>query len=125
MVTRQPGITPKYGLCTYILGLTDHTHVYGASDMLSSMDFWSLVKYCRHVQAVNHLIQGGLLPYYEPFLLLLGVLLVVLGSFWTRSYIHSTTHVEQHDIPLSKIASKHCLGIHCNGNGHISGPLSS
>ena len=82
--------------------LTDRTHAYGASDMLSSTDFWSLVKYCRHVRAVNHLIQGGSLPYYEPVLLLLGALLVVLGSFWTTSYIHSTTHVEQHDVSLLK-----------------------
>ena len=39
--------------------LTDRIHAYGASDMLSSTDFWSLVKYCRHVRAVNHLVQGG------------------------------------------------------------------
>ena len=80
---------------------------------------------CGHVRAVNHLIQGGSLPYNEPVLLLLGALLVVLGSFWTSSYIHSTTHVEQHDVSLSKMAFEHCLGINCNRNGHISGPLSS
>ena len=62
--------------------LNDRTHAYGASDMLSSTDFLvsGKVYSTRHVRAVNHLIQGGSLPYYEPVLLLLGALLVVLGS---------------------------------------------
>ena len=63
--------------------------------------------------------------YYESVLLLLGALLVMLGSFWTSSYIHSTAPDEQHDVSLSKTAFEHCLGMNCNGNWHISGPLSS